>query len=49
MIEPDMTNIYWTKMKWCAAANQAIYLVIFHWVVGSLYLNWYINCTTRLA
>ena len=28
------------------AANQAIYLVISHWVVGSLYLNWYINFTT---
>ena len=47
MIEPDMTNIYWTKFKLRAAANQAIYLVIFHWVVGSLYQNWYINFTTR--
>ena len=35
MIEPDMTNIYWTKIKLRAAANQAIYLVIVHWVVGS--------------
>ena len=24
------------------AANQAIYLVIFHWVVGSLYMSWVI-------
>ena len=44
----DMTNIYSTNIKLCAAANQAIYLVIFHWVVGSLYLNWYINFTTKL-
>ena len=36
----DMTNIYWTKIKLRAAANQAIHLVIFHCVVGSLYLNW---------
>ena len=38
----DMTNIYWTKIKLRAAANQAIliHLLIFHWVVGSLYLNW---------
>ena len=47
MIEPDMTNIYWTNIKLSAAADQAIYLVIFHWVVGSLSLNWYINFTTR--
>ena len=40
-------NIYWTKIKLYAAANQAIYLGIFYWVVGSLYLNWYINITTR--
>ena len=31
-----------------AAANQVIYLAIVHWVVGNLYLNSYINCTTRL-
>ena len=48
MIEPDMTNIYWTKIKLRAAANQAIYLMIFHSVVGSLYLNWYINFTISL-
>ena len=36
-----MMNIYWTKIKLRAAANQAIYLVIFHQVVGSLYLNSY--------
>ena len=42
IIEPSMMNIYWTKVKLHAAANQAIYLVIFHRVVGSLYLNWYI-------
>ena len=47
MIVPDMANINWTKIKLCDAANEAIYLVIFHWVVGSLYLNWYINFTTR--
>ena len=47
MIEPDMMNIYWTKMKLCAAANQAIYLVILHWIDGSLYLNWYINFSNR--
>ena len=45
MIEPDMTNICWTKIKLRVADNQAIYLVISHWVVGSLYLNWYINFT----
>ena len=28
--EPDMMNIYWTDIKLRAAANQAIYLVIFH-------------------
>ena len=28
MIEPGMKNIYWTKMKLRAAANQAIYLII---------------------
>ena len=48
MIEPEMMNIYWTKIKLYAVANQAIYLVIFHWVVGSLYLNLYINFTTFL-
>ena len=41
-------NIYWTKIMLRAAAKQAIYLMLFHWVVGSLYLNWYINFTTRL-
>ena len=39
-----MMNIYWTKIKLRASANQTIYLVIFHWVVGSLYSKWYINC-----
>ena len=29
MIEPGMINIYWTKIKLRAAANQSIYLVIF--------------------
>ena len=29
-------NIYWTKIKLRAAANQAIYLVIIHWVVRQL-------------
>ena len=29
-----MMNIYRTIIKLRAAANQAIYLVIFHWVVG---------------
>ena len=52
MIEPGKTNIYWTKIKLHSAANHVIYLVIFHWVVGSLYLNlliilYYINFTTR--
>ena len=37
-----MMNIYRTKIKLHAAANQAIYLVIFYRVVGSLCLNWYI-------
>ena len=32
-------NIYWTKTKLHAANNQAIYLVIFYWVVGTLYLS----------
>ena len=32
-------DIYWTKIKLRAAANTAIYLVIFHWVVGTLYLS----------
>ena len=41
-------NIYWTETKLYTATNQAIYLVIFHWVVGSLYLNLYINFSTRL-
>ena len=46
-----MINIYWTKIKKLrAAANQGIYLVIFQWVVGSLYLNCilFIQFTTRL-
>ena len=30
MTEPGMMSIYWTKIKLRAAANQAIYLVIFH-------------------
>ena len=30
MTEPGMMNIYWTKIKLRAAANQAIFLVIFH-------------------
>ena len=47
MIEPGMMNIYWIKIKLRAVANQIIYLVIFHWVVGRLYLNSYINFTTR--
>ena len=33
MTEPSMMNIYWIKLKLHAVANQAIYLVIFHWVV----------------
>ena len=37
MTEPGMVNIYWSKIKLRAAAIQAIYLVIFHWVVRSLY------------
>ena len=41
MTEPGMMNIYWTKIKLRAAASQAIYLVIFHEIVGSLYLNSY--------
>ena len=45
MTEPGMMNIYWTKIKLRAAANQAIYLVIFHQVVGSLVLI--INFITR--
>ena len=28
--DPGVMNIYWTKIKLRAAANQAIYLVIFH-------------------
>ena len=47
MIEPGMMNIYWTKIKLRAAANQAIYLVIFYWIVGRLYMNSYINSTTK--
>ena len=49
MTEPGRMNIYWTNVKLRAVANQAIYLVIFHYVVGSLYLNSYnfINFTTR--
>ena len=47
MTEPGMMNIYWTKIKGQAAPNQAIYLLIFHWVVGSVCLNSYINFTTR--
>ena len=50
MTETGMMNIYWTKIKLRAAANQAIYLVILHQVVGRLYLNTYIfliNFTTR--
>ena len=43
MIKPDMLNIllniYWTKTKLPAAANQAIYIVIFHWVVGTSYMS----------
>ena len=39
MIEPDMTNIYWTKIKLRAAANQAIYLMIFHWVVSRKFIS----------
>ena len=46
MIEPGMMDIYWTEIKLRAAANQAIYLVIFHWEGGSLYLNSYITFTT---
>ena len=30
MTEPGMMNIYWTKINLRAAANQAIYVVIFH-------------------
>ena len=41
MTEPSMTNIYLTKIKLPAAANQTSYLVIFPWVVESLYLNLY--------
>ena len=29
MTEPGMMNIYWTKIKLRAAANQTIHLVIF--------------------
>ena len=39
MIEPGMMSIYWTKIKLRASAKQRIYLVIFHWVVGILYLK----------
>ena len=46
MIKPGMMNIYRTKIKLRVAAIQAIYLVVFHWVAGSLYLNSYINFTT---
>ena len=42
-----MMNIYRTKIKLRAAANQAIYLVIFYRVVGSLCLNWYIYTNIR--
>ena len=45
MTETCMMNIYWNKIKLRAAANQTIYLVIFHYVVGSLYVI--INFTTR--
>ena len=44
MTEPGMMNIYWTKIKLRAAANQAIYLVSFHYVVGIVYVI--INFTT---
>ena len=30
MTEPGVMNIYWTKTKLRAMANQAIYLVIFY-------------------
>ena len=40
-----MMNNYRTKIKLQAAANQAIYLLIFHRVVGSLHII--INFTTR--
>jgi len=30
MIEPNLINIYWPKIKLLAPANQTIYLVIFH-------------------
>ena len=43
-----MMNIYWTKIKLRTAAKQAIYLVIFHWVVGRLYMNFTTTPTTRL-
>ena len=39
MTEHGMMNSYWTKIKLRAAAKQAI--VIFHWVVGNIYLNSY--------
>ena len=45
MTEPGMMNIYCTKIKLRAAAQQAIYLVIVLYVVGSLVLI--INFTTR--
>ena len=42
MTEPGMMNIYSTKIKLRGAANQVIYLVISHSVVGRI-----INFTTR--
>ena len=39
MTELGMMNIYRTKIKLRCAADQSIYLVIFYWVVGNLYLS----------
>ena len=47
MIEPHAMNIYWIKNKLRAAADQAMSLVISHWVVGTLYLRVFFHFTTR--
>jgi len=40
-------DIYWTKINLRSAANRANYVVIFHWMVGTLYLSLYILLLRR--
>ena len=39
MIKPSMMNIYCPKIRLRVAANQTIYLMIYHWVVGILCMS----------